>query len=102
MNDEEKKLYGFINEANQHVNLSMRSCYFGNPIVPVLDTGGVEPVEVQFFVSASAANDFLCGMKQYLPQYEEEFDKLSLTWITQEFLNTGNYALVKEDGEGRV
>ena len=90
---DERKLYGFVDEGGQHVNLSLAA--FGNPIVPVLGGGGLEPEEVQFFDSPSQADWFRYSLRERNLEYAQELDALSITWITQEFLNSGHYKLVR-------
>ena len=90
---EERKIYGFINADGEHVNLSLTA--FGNPIIPVIATDSLEPTEVQYFDSATQADWFRYSLRERNLEYAEELDALSITWITQSFLDKGYYNLVR-------
>lgn len=91
---DERKIYGFITKDGEHVNL-MPDATWGNPIQPVYDDGGVEPCDVQYFDNASQADWYRHSLRERCLEYAEDLDKLSITWLTQSFLDTGNYQLVK-------
>lgn len=85
-------IYGFVDDEGNHYNILM-SGHFGQPIRLIEDLGELEPASVQCFKDREQAEWYLHSARDRNLALAEQFDRLMVDAISQEYMNSGNYEL---------